>query len=184
MKTCTKWGVEKEDSGFHKNDALADGLCLHCKECRAAYKKANRVKFREYERLYAQKNKERDRERKTQWSTVYSKANKNAFKARAKKWRQENPELCAESHKLRERERRKDPLEKVKMRARMLLANAIKSGAIKKRNACEICYNSPTHCHHEDYGKPLDFVELCVRCHSKLHEQYRDQNILLNPQLP
>ena len=48
---------------------------------------------------------------------------------------------------------------------------AIKTGKIKKRNICEICYDFPTECHHEDYSKQLEFVELCSSCHSKLHAQ-------------
>jgi hypothetical protein len=53
--------------------------------------------------------------------------------------------------------------------ARKKLNHAIEGGKIKKRNICEICYKSPTDCHHEDYTKPFNFVELCRQCHSTLH---------------
>lgn len=64
---------------------------------------------------------------------------------------------------------------KVKEKCRKKLANKIASGEIIKRDSCEICHNSPTDCHHHDYSKPLDFIELCRRCHSFLHNQYNKQ---------
>ncbi len=64
-----------------------------------------------------------------------------------------------------------------KYECRYTLNNAIKYGKIRKRNSCEICLNSPTHCHHEDYSKPFEFIELCTRCHMILHKQYDEKGI-------
>jgi hypothetical protein len=43
----------------------------------------------------------------------------------------------------------------VVIRATVKCLNTIIANKIKKRNSCEICYNSPTECHHENYYKPL-----------------------------
>jgi len=59
-----------------------------------------------------------------------------------------------------------------KAKCRSTLGNAIAAGNIRKRNSCEICHNSPTECHHEDYKKPLDFIELCHYCHMFLHRKF------------
>lgn len=59
-----------------------------------------------------------------------------------------------------------------KHKARGILSGAVRNGKIKKRNICEICCFSPTECHHEDYSKPLEYIELCMRCHKILHKLY------------
>jgi hypothetical protein len=73
------------------------------------------------------------------------------------------------------KESKREPLEtiKEKNRIRQILYRAIGKGKVKKRNSCEICHTSPSQCHHWDYSKPLEFIELCSRCHSFLHRQKR-----------
>lgn len=58
-----------------------------------------------------------------------------------------------------------------KTMARAKLNNAIISGKIQKRNICEMCYSKPTECHHSNYSKPFEFIELCKNCHEILHHQ-------------
>jgi hypothetical protein len=60
-----------------------------------------------------------------------------------------------------------------KTRARRILNKEIDKGNLFKRNSCEICHNSPTHGHHEDYNKPLEIIWLCQRCHYLLHKHYK-----------
>ena len=62
-----------------------------------------------------------------------------------------------------------------KYKARYMVKNAIRDRKLKKRNSCELCHNSPTHGHHEDYSKPLDVIWLCPGCHQKLHNSYRNK---------
>jgi hypothetical protein len=58
-----------------------------------------------------------------------------------------------------------------KRKAHFLVKNAIRSGAIAKPTACELCGKSDQlEAHHEDYKKPLDVVWVCKRCHFNLHE--------------
>jgi len=66
-----------------------------------------------------------------------------------------------------------------KYKAHSLLQNMIVSRKIIKRNICETCYSTENiECHHEDYNKPLDFIELCCQCHKELHKQYREKEIV------
>ena len=57
---------------------------------------------------------------------------------------------------------------KKKIDCRLILNNAFRF-RLKKKNICETCGASPTQCHHEDYNKPLEYIELCIECHNKLH---------------
>lgn len=94
--------------------------------------------------------KECDRKRNLAW--------RRKNKSRVNQWSKENKEIIAVNTQYRE---------------------AIRIGKIRKRNSCEICHDSPTQGHHEDYSKPLEVIELCQRCHAKLHHQYREQGIKL-----
>ncbi len=57
-----------------------------------------------------------------------------------------------------------------KARARMMLANAVHSGAMKKPKKCQECkWEGILHGHHEDYSKPFKVEWLCGICHGKRH---------------
>ncbi len=68
---------------------------------------------------------------------------------------------------------------KHKDKCRDILRRMFRYGKLRKRNICEICYASPTDCHHDDYTKPFEYIELCRKCHSLLHYQYREQGIVI-----
>ena len=55
--------------------------------------------------------------------------------------------------------------------AHQAIANAIKSGRIKKPQKCAWCgrEHSQIEGHHEDYRKPLDVIWLCSPCHKIYH---------------
>lgn len=57
-----------------------------------------------------------------------------------------------------------------KMKARIDLKNAVKSGKVKKPKICQECKVS---CnpdgHHSDYSKPLEVNWLCKSCHKSAH---------------
>lgn len=57
-----------------------------------------------------------------------------------------------------------------KCKAKRLLDNAIRDGKIV-RQPCERCGASKAQAHHPDYGRPLDVVWLCFKCHRKEHGQ-------------
>lgn len=60
-----------------------------------------------------------------------------------------------------------------KMHARQQYAAAVRTGKLKRAEACERC--SSTGCridgHHESYQRPLDVVWLCEPCHRKRHRE-------------
>ena len=70
-----------------------------------------------------------------------------------KEWRQRNPE---------------------KVRAHWAVSNAIRYGKLQ-RQPCEVCGETKSHAHHDDYNKPLDVKWLCHGCHWKRHGWVKPQ---------
>tara|TARA_Y100000114_G_scaffold62280_1_gene57095 strand:- start:1252 stop:1881 length:630 start_codon:yes stop_codon:yes gene_type:complete len=62
MKKCTKCGIEKPLTEFHKNSASKDGLCNWCKSCKSKIKKEYlkrpdvKRRRREYSKIYYGRN--------------------------------------------------------------------------------------------------------------------------------
>ena len=57
-------------------------------------------------------------------------------------------------------------------RAHCTVKRAIKAGALEPLEYCERCEKpGPVEAHHEDYGKPLDVVWLCLTCHGQAHSE-------------
>lgn len=54
--------------------------------------------------------------------------------------------------------------------AHRAVARALRSGALRKPEACPGCgQHRPIHAHHEDYREPLRVTWLCARCHRHHH---------------
>jgi len=69
-----------------------------------------------------------------------------------------------------------DVPEEYKAKARRKVRNEVRSGRMEKPDICSICTSSRgIQAHHEDYDKPLDVVWLCTKCHSKLHQELREE---------
>lgn len=75
---------------------------------------------------------------------------------------------------------RKDPLRKIKRKARTLINNMIRDKRIQVASKCGKCGRSPGElkyswnlkkrkitAHHQDYTKPMDVTWLCTDCHEK-----------------
>ena len=59
-----------------------------------------------------------------------------------------------------------------KRRARKAVANALKSGDIRKPVVCTDCLlQKMLDAHHSDYSKPLDVTWLCRQCHANTHKK-------------
>ena len=143
MKTCTRCGVNKDESLFGANKSFEDGLHYRCKECASVYQKERR------ERLNASKPpgwKEKSKDRAKymeQWITN----NPGYMTAKKREWWKKN----------------KDRL-KVKDAVRY----AIKTGKLVK-TPCHICGDVQVEGHHPDYSRPLDVVWLCRKHHNEVH---------------
>ena len=62
MKKCTKCGIEKPLTEFHKNKNRKDGLKFHCKQCCRKYQNENKQQQRERMKNWRSQNKERIKE--------------------------------------------------------------------------------------------------------------------------
>lgn len=58
-----------------------------------------------------------------------------------------------------------------KVSARLQVSKAVSSGKIPRVDQCKcaMCGQKAEEYHHEDYGKPLDVMPLCVKCHAFRH---------------
>lgn len=59
-------------------------------------------------------------------------------------------------------------------RVRRLVNEAIHDGVLV-RQSCRQCGASEALAHHEDYGRPLDVIWLCRKCHAQRHAEIRRQ---------
>jgi len=156
-KQCSHCKKELYICFFALSKSTKDGLQSWCNECKAQYRKSPKMK---------------------KWNKEWRVKNRKYVAKKAKEYYEENKEVIKKRMKeYNYRNWKNNPVEKKKMNCRHRLSQAFVSGKIRKRNTCEICHNSPAECHHEDYTKPFEFIELCRRCHIKLHEQYRDNKI-------
>jgi len=77
---------------------------------------------------------------------------------------------------VKNKEKRKDMCknyyyqDKERVLAHSAVTSAIRSGKIKRPDACERCKEpKKTEAHHFDYSKPLEIEWLCRSCHTQLH---------------
>jgi hypothetical protein len=71
------------------------------------------------------------------------------------------------------------PSKKIASSARTILHYYTNSGKIEKPDCCSRCGSKEDiEGHHEDYGRPLDVVWLCFKCHRELHMLLRRANKL------
>lgn len=62
------------------------------------------------------------------------------------------------------------PDNRLKLRAREMVAYAIKKGTLVSL-PCETCGDARTQAHHEDYSKPFEVIWLCSKCHGAMHRK-------------
>ena len=58
---------------------------------------------------------------------------------------------------------------------------AIKNGELTRPVRCQECGSKANRIegHHEDYGKPLEVIWLCTRCHSYRHNANRSEETII-----
>lgn len=87
MKHCPKCDLDKDESEFQKSARTKSGLQVYCKQCVAAYAKANRARIKAYKAKYHAENREMLLAQK---KTHYE-ANKSVYVERATKRNKANP---------------------------------------------------------------------------------------------
>ena len=113
MKRCTKCGVEKDESEFHRSLNTKDSLTHKCKTCCSVYSKA-----------YYKTNRDKVRASTQKWAE----ANRDRKNASKQKWSEANREK-ANAHSKRSRMRaHRDPTVKARNMVNSSKARAIKAG--------------------------------------------------------
>lgn len=99
---------------------------------------------------------------------AWRKRNPDIVRNLKRKWREKNNSKCTNYHKKWRHENR-DYINYTHL-ARRKLHYAIKVGKVIKLN-CEICGDTKSQGHHEDYSKPLEVRWLCEKHHKELHNK-------------
>ncbi len=149
MKICFKCGDEQPLSEFYKHSAMADGHLNKCKTCTkkdvTAHRNNNLDSVRSYDRGRGELEHRKARVRE------YQRTHRAIVKAAKERWTKGN---------------------RVKARARFLVWKALQSSKLV-RQPCEVCGNSATQAHHDDYSKPLEVRWLCDYHHKEHHKMKR-----------
>lgn len=116
----------------------------------------------EYQKQYYLINKKRISKSKSLW---YLK-NRERLIEKDREYRKKNWELIKEKRKLYPSYSKGN----AKNKARWNLNHAIEKG-ILTRLPCEVCQNSKSQAHHEDYSKPLQVIWLCSKHHGERHRK-------------
>ncbi len=142
MKTCTRCGIEKEETEFRKTKSIKCGLDAACKVCKdfeiKKWKEKNREKYLAQQREYAlnryNENIENERERCRKWRKenveIYKESNRKSCKKSYAKFKEKRLEyaklyriLHAEEKKQRDAAWRLRNPEKIKEYGRRAAAN-------------------------------------------------------------
>lgn len=131
----------------------------------------------------------KDPEKRKQYHAAYSKEwdkrnkdkRRKATRESMQRWRDKNPELSAEKMRDWRKNNREKSLAVVsnykkknpeKANAHRLVLLTVKSGELVKL-PCEICGNTKSQAHHENYDQPLSVKWLCQKHHSEVHKLMR-----------
>jgi hypothetical protein len=125
--------------------------CYRCKEYKKEeffYKDASRYddlhsRCKVCEKLYRREKRVRNPKLYVEFDRKYRNKHKKEINEKNKQWLISN---------------------KNKKVAHRIVANALRSGQLRKR-ACERCLNNKTEAHHKDYGQPLLINWLCRKHH-------------------
>lgn len=161
MIKCSTCKQRLEAENFYNNRSRPNGLHTECKPCALSrsfqYRNSERGKL--ITKIYEQSEHGKIVHKRAKKKYLQTEKGKMSMIRDTQKAKEKYPE---------------------KFVARKAVYGAIRSGKLKKRNSCEICHNGPTQGHHEDYAKPLDIIWLCSRCHTTLHKQYKEKQLVEN----
>jgi hypothetical protein len=158
MKKCSRCGIEKPLSEFHKKPDSPDGLRTHCKLCR-----------NEEYKVYMQNpdKKEMARKRAYRWRTTEK--GKISSKERRRKYHE--TDIGKENGRKYSRIHRDKHPDRIKSRKALWWATA--SGKVIRPSNCNRCgTETKVHGHHHNGHNQehwLDVIWLCRRCHTEIH---------------
>jgi len=102
MKICTKCGETKSPECFCNDKTRKDGLFPHCRDCVSLYKKQNRKRLSDKQRIYMDENRAYYTEKRRE----YYAANAEELKEKSRLYRRDNPEKVAAYNRLWEENNR------------------------------------------------------------------------------
>lgn len=96
MRTCTRCGIVKDESGFSLKNGKPDARCKACKaELSAEWRKANPGKMEAKAAEWYLQNKSRRLEANAKWREANPERHQVASKRAMDKWRAANPDVLA-----------------------------------------------------------------------------------------
>ena len=145
VKRCFKCGQTKPLDDFYAHPRMKDGTLNKCKEC-AKEDVARRIERVKQDPEWCKRERERGRNKMATARACGRAKPSPRRKEYLKAYKARRPEAC---------------------RAWASAYRAASSGGISRKSACEWCSASGCRLemHHEDYGKPLEVVWLCCKCH-------------------
>ena len=156
LKTCFKCGDSLPRTEFYKHAQMADGLLGKCKKCTkndSTARRWNKIEeIREYDRQRGRTKPHREKVRK------YSHEHPEQICTYKNVYRQKYPQRTA---------------------ARNAVSNAVRDGHLVKQ-PCEVCNDTNSEGHHDDYSKPLQVRWLCDFHHKQHHLTIREQERKMN----
>ena len=132
---------------------MLDGYLNKCKQCCKNDAKSN-IEKKKLDPFWLSKERERCRKKQSLKKTV----NSLSVSQHKKKWRAINSD---------------------KVNCHNKVARALKNGSLTKMS-CEICSDTKTEAHHDDYNQPLNVRWLCKKHHMEYHNTQRENNLFKN----
>lgn len=130
MKRCSKCGVEKDPSNYHKDKRTTDGLNRQCKACWSAYRKAKYPQVKEYYadkcKRWREQNNQYNKDRNKQWMQD----NKERRKAYKRKYRSENRDAINAYKRKQLARDMKNPIYRLEQSLRRKLRKCVKKVVI------------------------------------------------------
>lgn len=118
---------------------------------KALYQRAWWAKHPEKHGEYNARQKEKDPDRVRLWNKEWRENHAEKSGEYCKRWRQQNPEKAVVHN---------------------IVRHAIESGKLERPAECEMCGESVSEGHHQDYAKPLEVIWLCRACHNHVHRYF------------
>jgi hypothetical protein len=165
-KKCSRCGIEKPISEYHRKSDSPDGLRSKCKPCRSQ-------EFKEY--MGREGKKEIARLKVCRWRMTEKGKLSNRETRRRYNETEIGKEMGRTSSKIH-RERYPD-----RIKSRKALWWAVESGKMKRAEYCTKCgVRCKTHGHHHNGHNQehwLDVIWLCRACHTEVHREKRAVNV-------